>query len=443
MRFYLTTHEPGWLKRPEMAGGGIIELVDGRSVELADGPVPLFVSRHRLARIEERGHKLPRSVTPWALDSGGFGQLAPREVGGRGIGSWEDLPVQQYVDEVRRYADEIGMLEWAAPQDWMCEPEVLGFTSPGQLASGLSLLASHAHDEEEDDAGDRELRAAAREWGEAQRALDAAVLEHQFLTIENFVRLRHLAPDLPWAPVLQGWNRRHYLTHVELYRGYGVDLTSDEYPVVGVGSVCRKAEPAIFLEMASLFDELRRLGIPRLHAFGFKTQGLLLSGGVLASADSLAWSQNAFKAGKEMRALFAPGDKEVNGALPGHADPGFIDAWSKRMNRHQACSNCIIYALLWRARLLWRLAEEGEPHWEAIEHMTGIAPVPELADEHYDHAPEFEPPVPAALVRPNRKVGKRQFEEYPRPGGAPVEGDDEAADEVLMGEQLKLWRNTA
>jgi hypothetical protein len=29
---------------------------------------------------------------------------------------------------VRRYRDEIGCLDWAAPQDWMCEPFILAKT---------------------------------------------------------------------------------------------------------------------------------------------------------------------------------------------------------------------------------------------------------------------------------------------------------------------------
>jgi len=50
MRFYLGTHAAGWL---------------------AHLNVPLFVSHRRLKRLK----RLPVSVTPWALDSGGYTEL--------------------------------------------------------------------------------------------------------------------------------------------------------------------------------------------------------------------------------------------------------------------------------------------------------------------------------------------------------------------------------
>ena len=64
---------------------------------------------------------------------------------------------------VRRYRDEIGGLEWAAPMDWMCEPFMLAKT-------GLT------------------------------------VAEHQARTVANYLELRSLAPELPFVPVLQGWS---------------------------------------------------------------------------------------------------------------------------------------------------------------------------------------------------------------------------------------------
>ena len=50
-RFYLGTHQPQWLALLE---------------------VPLFVSHRRLAKRT----RLPRSCGSWALDSGGFSELA-------------------------------------------------------------------------------------------------------------------------------------------------------------------------------------------------------------------------------------------------------------------------------------------------------------------------------------------------------------------------------
>jgi hypothetical protein len=59
----------------------------------------------------------PRARAPWALDSGGFTELKDH-------GRWR-ITAAEYVAEVRRYAEAIGRLEWAAPLDWMCEPWVI------------------------------------------------------------------------------------------------------------------------------------------------------------------------------------------------------------------------------------------------------------------------------------------------------------------------------
>jgi hypothetical protein len=90
--FYLGTHEVGWL---------------------ACGLGPLFVSHRRLAPRA----RLPKAATRWALDSGGFTELAMH-------GRWLTTP-DEYVEATRRYAAEVGMLDWAAPMDWMCERAML------------------------------------------------------------------------------------------------------------------------------------------------------------------------------------------------------------------------------------------------------------------------------------------------------------------------------
>jgi len=163
-RFFLGTHQPGWLARR---------------------PEPLFISDRRLRTYR----RLPVAAGGWALDSGGFTELAAH-------GSWEHGPTpSEYVAWIRRYAAEIGGLLWAAPQDWMCEPWITAKT-------GLS------------------------------------VAEHQHRTIDNFTQLRDLAPDLPIVPVVQGWTVTDYLRCVDRYAAAGVDLTAS--PLVGLGSVCRR-----------------------------------------------------------------------------------------------------------------------------------------------------------------------------------------------------------
>jgi hypothetical protein len=100
MRFFLGTHQPGWL---------------------ATAGVALFVSDRRL-----RGYKtLPRAAVPWALDSGGFTELQK-------YGRWTATPAE-YAARVRRYRDESGGMCWTAPQDWM-------FTHPSDTCRSCSLI---------------------------------------------------------------------------------------------------------------------------------------------------------------------------------------------------------------------------------------------------------------------------------------------------------------
>jgi hypothetical protein len=188
---------------------------------------PLFISRVRL----DKRKTLPEARGPWALDSGGFTQLdkPPHR--------WVLTP-GEYVDIVRRYADEIGGLEWAAPQDWMCEPWIVAKT-------GLS------------------------------------VREHQERTVSNYLELRGRGP---FIPVLQGWTLDDYLACIDLYAQAGVALVAE--PIVGLGTVCRRhATP----EIARIVGALAARGL-RLHGFGMKSRGLARVGHLLESADSMAWS---------------------------------------------------------------------------------------------------------------------------------------------------------
>jgi hypothetical protein len=246
MRFLLGTHHPGWL---------------------ASTPVPLFVSDRRL-RVYRR---LPRASAEWALDSGGFTELAS-------YGTWEHGPTPaQYASRVRRYAATVGRLVWAAPQDWMCEPFITAKT-------GLT------------------------------------VTEHQTRTVANYLELRALAPEVPWVPVLQGWTVDDYLYCVQAYAAAGVDLPA--VPLVGLGSVCRRQATG---QAEAIIDALHAEGITRLHGFGVKVLGLRRYGHKLASADSLAWSYAARRAGRP---------------LPECA------------GRHVNCANCRRYALRWRDRVV-------------------------------------------------------------------------------------------
>jgi len=213
---YLGTHQPSWLTRRD----------------LSDACVPLCISHHRLV-----GRRtLPRAVTPWMLDSGGFSELSAH-------GRWTVDPYA-YAADARRYADEIGMLDAAAIQDWMCEDDVLAMT-------GLS------------------------------------VYDHQIKTVASFLNLMTLDADLPWMPVLQGFTLDEYLRCVDLYDQVGIDLTLEK--VVGLGSICRRQSTK---EAVRIVESLSTMGI-RLHGFGFKISGLRRVAHLLYSSDSMAWSYDA------------------------------------------------------------------------------------------------------------------------------------------------------
>lgn len=211
VKFYLGTHQPAWLARVD---------------------VPLFVSR---ARLHRRVSTYPRALCGWALDSGGFSQVTQ-------YGDWT-IDARRYAGEVRRFHDEIGLMEWAAPQDWMCEPVAL-------RATGLN------------------------------------VTEHIERTVTNFLELRSLEPGLPFVPVIQGFTVDDYRRCIDRYDLANVDLT--DYPTVGIGSVCRRQGTSEAVGIVT--GVLRHLPGMRLHGFGFKVLGLDLAHSALASSDSMAWS---------------------------------------------------------------------------------------------------------------------------------------------------------
>lgn len=96
-----------------------------------------------------------------------------------------------------------------------------------------------------------------------------------------------LAPEIPWTPVLQGWEEDDYLRHIDMYATSGIDLRS--LPVVGIGSVCRRqgTTGAVHLLLRITAEGLR------LHGFGLKATALKQLAPFFESADSMAWSYAA------------------------------------------------------------------------------------------------------------------------------------------------------
>lgn len=194
--------------------------------------VPVMVSHGRL----RTRRSLPKASNRWACDSRGFTELSQH-------GRWTISPAA-YADSLLRYQVEVGKLDWASPQDWMCEPTILAKTGK-------------------------------------------TVTDHQHLTIESCLTLPALAPGVPIIKVLQGWDLGSYVAHVEMYRSYGVDLRNER--VVGLGSVCRRQRTK---EIHHIVTELDSMDI-RLHGFGIKQAAIASVGPLLTSADSEAWSLGA------------------------------------------------------------------------------------------------------------------------------------------------------
>jgi hypothetical protein len=197
--------------------------------------VPTFVSARTLRR---RVSDWPAHNGPEAIDSGGFTEISKH-------GKWRTSP-EQYAAELMKWTDTRGAPEWAAPQDWMCEPDMLAKTGK-------------------------------------------TIEEHQALSVASVLRLRELASGVHVIPVLQGWDVDDYVDCVDLYESAGFDLRSE--PVVGVGTVCRRQDTS---EGNHIIRTLAGMGL-RLHGFGYKTTGLLAVQEHMHSADSMAWSLNARK----------------------------------------------------------------------------------------------------------------------------------------------------
>jgi hypothetical protein len=213
VRFYLGTDDPGWLGRVA---------------------VPLFVSHRRL----RRRPAWPRARAPWCLDSGAFSDIAL-------AGEFTTTPAE-YARSITRYREEIGSLEWAAPQDHMCEPWVLARSRVARTVP------------------------AAQAW-----------------SIRSVLELRDLGA--PVIPVLQGQTADDYRRHADAYTAAGFELEAE--PVVGLGSVCRRQNTDDIGRVVAALDGIR------LHGFGVKSQGLERYGWMLESADSMAWSRRGRWAG--------------------------------------------------------------------------------------------------------------------------------------------------
>lgn len=243
--FYLGVPHPNWLWNGEMDG------------------FRLFVSHNRL---RERKSRFPAATVPgWALDSMGFTML-------RDYGQWTITP-REYAAATARYIREIGRMDWAAGQDHMCEePVIYGGTLGTQRFAGTRQFIDPA----------------------GKLSYPELVRIHQRFTVENHAGLETVWPEhgdgpCPYIPTLQGrvGDPESYLECAAMYEAAGIRL--NDYPAVGVGSVCRlQSRKAI----GRLARGLAPLGL-NLHWFGLKLTGLPHVWPHIGSHDSTAWSREA------------------------------------------------------------------------------------------------------------------------------------------------------
>jgi hypothetical protein len=291
MTFYLGAPMPHWL------WSGLVDF-------------GLCVSHGRLARYK----KLPRGLVPWILDSRGFSELSQH-------GRWTITP-GEYVAAMIRYDEEIGGLQWAAPQDHMVEEGIIyGGTAGNVRCAGTRPFIDPRN----------------------RMSWDELVAEHQRLSVVNFLELTALwarhrpARPCPVIPVLQGDTPAAYLRHYRMYLDAGVML---DYQLVGVGSVCRLQRMGKVAAVARALGELN-LG---LHWFGLKLTGLdrpeiyrdITSPYIAAgtqSLDSEAWSLDA----RHKPRMAGCDHTYQRGPKTGRPSP---------------CTNCLRYAEHWRGRVV-------------------------------------------------------------------------------------------
>ena len=266
MEFYLGSHLPHWLGELD---------------------VPLFISRNRLVK----RRTFPCARRPWGLDSGGFTEISK-------YGHWRITP-EEYVADVRRFREAIGLNSFCAPMDWMCEPWVIN----GGIHAGITFAGTRA--------------ARGLEPGQPDDFADAVRL-HQRFTVENLVYLRRIAPEIPFIPVLQGWSIQDYARCERMYANVGIRLQDE--PLVGLGSVCRRQATR---EIGEIVTHFYTRGIS-LHGFGCKITGIAAYGHMLTSADSMAWSAGARRRPR----------------LP------------ECTHRARTCANCPRYAMKWREKVI-------------------------------------------------------------------------------------------
>lgn len=280
--------------------------------DVAHARLMLSVARIR-SRESSRRNRLRTATVPIFLDSGAFMWLKKHA-------SWATWPADDFAAFVAYAARELGGIDHAGIQDWMCEAAMLART-------GLTIE------------------------------------EHQRRTVANYLELRSLAPHIPWVPTLQGHTVAEYLRCAQMYRDAGVDLA--DAPLVGLGSVCRRDSAA---EIDAVISAVRRALGDRvhLHGYGVKSEAAVAACWQLAGFDSMAWSDRARHLEADLRRALglpvsAPPSQvsEIGEDRLARLDLDLLDFWEwKRDAGVGWAQNSPAWAEHWRARQIEALAVE-------------------------------------------------------------------------------------
>lgn len=252
--------------------------------------IPLFLSRNRIPKGTKTGKNYVRATTDWALDSAGFTELQM-------YGGWT-LTVDDYVKFVNKCAKYIGRLNWAAAQDWMCEPFVIEGAVVKKNPKSRPSIDYKKWVRWVESLPKKMFKVLEKTYVEAKsiaknfgkncvglvfHGTGLSIRKHQLRTVKNFIELWK-ACKVPIIPIIQGYSIEDYHYCINLYELYGVDLR--KFPVVGVGSICRRQASS---EAAEIIESIYKKGI-NIHGFGLKKGALDEILHMLVSADSMAWS---------------------------------------------------------------------------------------------------------------------------------------------------------
>lgn len=197
-----------------------------------------FVSVNRL-----RSRKSPfYPMRYWIMDSGAFTEISQH-------GDFR-FDTDEYAGQIERWKS-CGTLQAAVSQDYMCEPFILN-------------------------------------------KVNRSVKEHQDMTIARYYSLKQRVTSVYLLPVLQGFYPTEYVEHIRSYSSLLPHLAW-----VGVGSVCKRNSTPGAVHEVLLAIKQERPDL-RLHGFGLKLSTLVhpMIRSLLWSADSMAWSFRARKAGR-------------------------------------------------------------------------------------------------------------------------------------------------